>query len=53
LAFPNPNFYAVASAMGHHYWLIEAETSRSDPRPLERDLWVDSQALVRVLEQLI
>jgi len=52
LEMPNPNFYALAAAMGHHYWLIEGEACR-DARPLERDLWVDPKALVEVLEQLV
>jgi len=52
MEFPNPNFYAVASAMGHHYWLVEAK-AHGAVRPLDRDLWVDPQALVSVLEQLV
>ena len=51
LGFPNPNFYALASAMGHRYWLVQAE-SRGDVHPLEKDLFVDPAAVARVLPAL-
>lgn len=51
LSFPNPNFYAVASAVGHRYWLIGAE-GLGDQHPLERDLRVDPDALQRVLDDI-
>lgn len=51
LSFPNPNFYALASAMGLPYWLVSAE-SRGDVHPLEKDLWVEPTAVVAVLEAL-
>jgi len=40
LSFPNPNFYALASAMGHHYWILNAE-GVGDVPPLEKDLRID------------
>ncbi|GAA3973981.1 hypothetical protein GCM10022278_33820 [Allohahella marinimesophila] len=51
LSFPNPNFYALAAAMGHHYWLIPA-TSIGDVHPLEKDLRVDPAAVKKTFEQL-
>ncbi len=49
--FPNPNFYATASAMGHHYWLLSAE-SLGDGHPLERDLRVAPKAVETLLSRL-
>lgn len=40
LSFPNPNFYALASAMGHHYWVLNAE-GFGNVHPLEKDLHID------------
>jgi hypothetical protein len=51
LSFPNPNFYALAAAMGHHYWLIPAK-SLGDVHPLEKDLQVDPDIVSRTLSQL-
>ncbi|WP_459938118.1 glycosyltransferase family 61 protein [Desulfonatronum parangueonense] len=51
LSFPNPNFYALASAMGHDYWLIRAE-SVGDLHPLEKDLRVDPAAVSEVIRRL-
>jgi hypothetical protein len=51
LGFPNPNFYAVASAMGHHYWLLPAE-SLGDVHPLEKDLRIEPAAVEAVLARL-
>lgn len=51
LSFPNPNFYALASAMGHHYWLIPAE-SLGDVHPLEKDLTIDPDAVRKILARL-
>ena len=51
LSFPNPNFYAIASAMGHRYWLLSAE-ALGDRHPLERDLRIDVAAVEDVLPQL-
>lgn len=51
-SFPNPNFYAIACAMGHHYWLVNAQAA-GDGHPLEQDLWVDPQALEIVLERVV
>lgn len=52
LSFPNPNFYAVASAMQLKYWLLKAE-GRGDAHPLEKDLWIDPRALQDTLDQII
>jgi hypothetical protein len=50
LGFPNPNFYALAAALGHRYWLIPAQP-HGDRHPLERDLTVEPDALRRTLER--
>ena len=51
LTFPNPNFYATAAALGHHYWLIEAE-GVGDVHPLEKDLRVEPSAVEAVLARV-
>ena len=51
LSFPNPNFYATAAALGHHYWIIEAE-GIGDVHPLEKDLRVEPSTLARVRSDL-
>lgn len=50
LSFPNPNFYAVAAAMGHHYWLLSAEPV-GDPHPPEKGLKIEPGAAVHPLEK--
>jgi hypothetical protein len=52
LSFPNPNFYAVASAMGHRYWLLPAE-GLGEVHPLEKDLRADVAAIKAILPRLI
>jgi hypothetical protein len=52
LSFPNPNFYALAAALGHPYWLLPA-TPVGSGHPLERDLRVDPDAVARVLPGLL
>jgi len=47
--FPNPNFYALASALGHDYWLVEGAAVGDAPHPLDRDLIVRSEVLDPVL----
>lgn len=49
LSFPNPNFYAVAAAMGQRYHLVDAEAVGA-VRPLEQDLQVAPEALTAALE---
>jgi hypothetical protein len=44
LGFPNPNFYALASALGHRYWLLPAR-SLGDGRPVDKDLEADVPAV--------
>jgi len=51
LGFPNPNFYALASAMGHPYWILPAET-RGEGHPLERDMWIDPEQVRETLAEL-
>jgi hypothetical protein len=48
LGFPNPNFYALAAAMGHAYGIIPAEACGDVP-PLEQDLAVSWEAVKPVL----
>jgi capsular polysaccharide biosynthesis protein len=49
--FPNPNFYAVAAAMGQPYYLIAAD-ERGDTEPLKRDLVVAPAKLQEVLDMI-
>lgn len=51
LGFPNPNFYALACAMGLHYWLVPG-SGVGDGHPLEQDLRVDPDAVRGVLARL-
>lgn len=51
LGFPNPNFYALASALGHPYWLVPAN-STGNGHPLTHDLRVDPARIRRLLEDL-
>lgn len=51
LGFPNPNFYALAAAMGLSYHLLPAE-EHGDGRPLERDLSVSPPQLARVVDMI-
>jgi capsular polysaccharide biosynthesis protein len=47
-SFPNPQYYALAAAMGHSYWLLQAQPA-GDFRPGYHDLTVDEEELERVL----
>lgn len=51
LSFPNPNFYALASAMGHAYWFVPAQ-SVGDVHPLEKDLRVSPASLEHILREM-
>lgn len=51
LTFPNPNFYALAAAMGHDYWLLPG-VGQGDVHPLEKDIAIDSEQVRTVLDQL-
>ena len=54
LGFPNPNFYALASALDHPYWLVSAEPVGGG-HPLERDMRVEPTAIeeaLRTMERL-
>ena len=48
LSFPNPNFYALASAMQHQYWIINAN-SEGDAHPLEKDMFDNLAAIKEML----
>lgn len=48
-AFPNPNFYALAAALGHRYWYVKA-TSVGEMHPLEKDLQAAPGDLQSALE---
>lgn len=50
LGFPNPNFYAIAAALGLPYWIVEAD-SVGEEHPLEKDLRVDLDAVETALEE--
>lgn len=50
LSFPNPNFYALASGLGHRYWILKGETV-GDGHPLERDFRVDPAAFESILQR--
>jgi len=51
LTFPNPNFYALASALTHHYWLVAGEGLGAG-HPLDRDLRVEPAAVADTLGRL-
>lgn len=51
-AYPNPNFYAMAAALGHRYAII-AGRGVGDGHPLRQDLAVDMQVLAAALERLL
>ncbi len=48
LSFPNPNFYALAAALGHRYRVVPAEPI-GDRHPLERDLRIEDADIERAL----
>lgn len=50
-AYPNPNFYALACAMGHRYWLLHAEAV-GEGHALDKDLRVDPAAVEAVLDRI-
>lgn len=49
--FPNPNFYALASALGLDYWLLNEQAGEAD-HPLDRNLTVDIARVEEVLERI-
>lgn len=51
LSFPNPNFYALCSAMDHHYWILNA-TSVGDMHPLEKDLKIDPKVVQETVKKI-
>jgi len=50
--FPNPNFYALASALGHDYWLIPGE-GVGEGHPLVVDLRGDAEQLAVALPHVL
>ncbi len=50
--FPNPNFYALASAMGLNYWLAHADAVGDAEHPLDRDLHVDASVIEPILAEI-
>lgn len=51
LSFPNPNFYALACGLGHHYWILGGEPA-GHGHPLARNFRIDIASLDALLEQL-
>ena len=51
LTFPNPNFYALASALRHRYWVLPGE-ALGDCHPLYKDLRADPATVEGVLRRL-
>ncbi len=49
--YPNPNFYALACAMGHRFWLLAAEATGGG-HALHKDLTADMTALGDVLARI-
>lgn len=49
--FPNPNFYAVAAAMGQRYYWVGA-SEHGDVEPLQRNLMVAPEKLRKVLDMI-
>jgi capsular polysaccharide biosynthesis protein len=49
--YPNPNFYAMAAALGHGYWLIEGR-GVGEGHALQRDLEVAPEAVRAALDRL-
>jgi len=49
--FPNPQFYALASALGHHYWLLWGQPV-GELRPGYHDVSVDVAAVASVLTRI-
>lgn len=52
LSFPNPNFYAVAAALGHEYWVLKG-TPVGDAHPLNRDMYMPMNELRNTLPELL
>lgn len=48
--YPNPNFYALASAMDHRFWLLDAQ-AKGTGHALEKDLTVDIDAVADVVDR--
>ncbi|MEH6772528.1 MAG: glycosyltransferase family 61 protein [Cereibacter changlensis] len=51
LGFPNPNFYALAAAMGHAYYLVPAD-EHGDVEPLKKNMTVPPERLRDVMRMI-
>lgn len=51
LGFPNPNFYAMAAGLGHHYAIVGA-AAEGEGHPLFRDLRVEPERVRAALAAL-
>jgi len=52
-AYPNPNFYALAAAMGLNYWMVGGRlVPEAGRRQLDQDLRVDPARVLAVVEEL-
>jgi len=49
---PSANFYALACAIGHHYWILEAKRANHKKELLYDDAWVDESSLENILNVL-
>ncbi len=49
--YPNPNFYALACAMGHRFWLLAAQAT-GEGHALHKDLTVDVAELLGVIARI-
>jgi hypothetical protein len=49
--FPNPQYYALAGAIGHPYWLIRGSTI-GEPDPGYNNLEVDVAEVERIAAQI-
>jgi hypothetical protein len=52
LSFPNPNFYALAAALDHHYWLVRG-TAIGEGHPIDKDLHVAPVAVEDVIARVL
>jgi capsular polysaccharide biosynthesis protein len=50
--YGNASFYALACAMGHHYWLEKAQLAGRNPRQTFDDIVVDPHAVETILHMI-
>lgn len=51
VGYPNPNFYAMAVALSHRYWLLPAG-AEGEGHPLDRDLRADVPAVTEAIDRI-